>query len=81
MKKEVCRHKGRKTKLVENMGRKKSLLSELVKNILNSINQEMVTYNMECIRQNLIFPFFNEPTKKVYRKFTAKKMFSCRGEK
>ena len=38
MKKIVCRHKSQKEKFVENVGRKKSLLSKLMKNMLTRKN-------------------------------------------
>ena len=51
-----------KTKFVAtNMDRKKSLLAELMKNMLTRINQQILTciQNKEGIRSDLIFPFFN----------------------
>ena len=52
-----------KTKFVAtNMKRKKSLLAELMKNMLTRINQQFLTciQNKKGIRSDLIFPFFNE---------------------
>ena len=44
LKKIVCRHKSQKKKFVENVSRKKSLLSKLMKNMLTRTKHQMVTY-------------------------------------
>ena len=52
-----------KTKFVAtNMDRKKSLLAELMKNMLTRITQQILPciQKKKGIRTDLIFPFFNE---------------------
>ena len=78
-KKKIVATKVRKNNFVENVVRKKSLLSKLMKKYVEQKKHQMVTgnihvHNREGIRQKYIFQFLNTNLKKNCRTFIAKKI-------
>ena len=70
LKKIIYRHKSQKKKFVENAGRKKSLLSKLMKNMLTKKTPNGNVHNRESIRQK---NYSTKHKKKNCRTLIAKK--------